>query len=162
MRNWGVELQPFAVLGRGCHAIVRGERGPVSLSGTEESVAALVEALTGKTEEPQREAAKKVNLRVVFADGKGGNAAMTFDFPPGHELTLHDVKGLELFASEKVKATVIALSWFWLPVPEAAEAPLTEPVSDLADPPSIGRVAGDEGRKLRAVPQPQGDSETPA
>lgn len=162
MRNWGVELQPFAVLGGGCHATVRGERGTVSLSGTAESVSALVEALTGKTEVPQHEAAKKVNLRVVFADGKGGHAAMTFDFPPGHEVTMADIAGLELFASEKVGATVIALSWCWLQVPEAAEAPSAEPVPDLADPPSIGRVAGDEGRKLRAVPPPQGDSETPA
>lgn len=166
MRNWGVEQHPFAVLGGGCHATVRGERGAVSLSGTSESVGALIEALTHKTEEPQLDAAKKLNLRAVFADGRGGVAAMTFEFPAGHELTLDDVKGLELFASEQVKATVIALSWSWLPVKEGAEstpeAPSTEPLSVLADPPSIGRVANNEDRKLRAVPPPQGDNDAPA
>lgn len=166
MRHWDVEQQPFVVIGDGCRATVRGEHGAVSLAGTSESVVALIEALTGKAEEPQPEAEKRVSLRVVFVDGKGGHAAMTFEFPPRHELTLDDVEVLELFASKRVKADVIALSWCWLPVPEAAEstpeAPSTEPMSVLADPPSIGRAANNEGRKLRAVPPPQGDSDPPA
>ena len=48
MKNWGVEQKPFAVLGGGHHATLRGEHGAVSLSGTEASVAAAVEALTGE------------------------------------------------------------------------------------------------------------------
>lgn len=162
MKNWGVETAPYVVLGGQTNATLRCEHGQVSISGKWAAVDAAVAALTKAEEPPAPAEEPKRILRVVFADGRGGHAAMTFDFPPGHEVTMADIAGLELFASEKVGATVIALSWCWLRVPEAAEAPPTEPPSVLADPPSIGRVAGDEGRKLRAVPPPQGDSETPA
>lgn len=157
MKNWGVEGR-FDTLTGETHATVRGEHGAVTVVGRCAAVDALVEALAPKA--PAGVAGRKMVLRVVLADGKGGNAAMTFDFPAGHEITVADVCGMEDFASKKFKATMIALAWHWLPVPtelpmavtDATEEAPTEQVSDLADPQTIEQGGEKKVHNLRAVP----------
>ena len=167
MRNWGVEQQPFATVGDATYATLRGPEGQVRVGGKLAAVNALIEALRGP-EAPAEE--RRRVLRAVLADGKGAHAAMIFEFPDGHELTVADVNQVEAFTSDKLKCTMIALSWAWLPVPTAeqveamsgAEEASTEPDAGLSDRTPVSDVAGEGRPNLRAVPALAGDSERPS
>lgn len=167
MKSWEVEQQPLSTVGDATYATLRGPDGQVKVAGKLAAVNALIEALRGPA--PAAEERKKV-LRAVLADGKGAHAAMIFEFPGGHELTVADINQVEAFTSDKFKCTMIALAWHWLPVPTAAEveamngaeeAP-TEPLSGLSDRTPVSDVVGERHPSLRAVPPLVGDSERPS
>lgn len=166
MKNWGVEHTSTMVGGQS-RATLRCEQGQVTVEGRHEAVDALLAALAAPV--PAAEERRRV-LRVVLADGKGAHAAMVFEFPDGHELTVADINQVEAFSSDRFKCTMIALAWHWLPVPTAdqveamkgTEEASTEPDAGLSDRTPVSDVVGDGRPNLRAVPALAGDIERPS
>lgn len=154
MSLFSVVEEPYAAVGQGTMALMRGAGGTVRLQGDDAAVHAAMKALAGAllaSEEVAVAAAAPVWIRVIAVDSAGHHYALAFTLAPGTEIGLQEIEQIENFCSQKIGSAVLLLRWDIVAPPRQAQIIAQEPVAALPGEDVIGGV--------KAVPQEDVETE---
>lgn len=157
MSLFSVVEEPYAAVGQGTMAMVRGAGGAVRLQGDDAAVHAAMKALAGARLASEEVAITDpsiglpVWLRVIAVDSAGRHYALAFTLAPGTEIGLQEIEQIENFCSQKIGSAVLLLRWDIVAPPRQAQIIAQEPVAALPGEDVIGGV--------KAVPQEDVETE---
>lgn len=140
MSLFSVVEEPYAAVGQGTMALLRGAGGTVGLRGDDAAVHAAMKALTAVELPSVAAAGAPVWLRVIAVDSAGHHYALAFTLAPGAEIGLQEIEQIENFCSQKVGSAVLLLRWDIVAPPKQAQIIAQEPVAALPGEDVIGGV----------------------